>query len=237
MATTTTNLGLTKPIGTEKALVSVINSNMDIIDNKVGAIPQNESAQSQITALNNHIAEIPSSTTCNSLDDVKTYLTGVMNAMSDNEIRTVHILTGSSFSGGYFKSSLRYSGHVVRFASGQISFDFSTRAGDIINGGLLTSTWTFSSVSNQIGEFICNRIHSGDDLNDCKTSGIYLAYDGTYSNAPVSSSTTTRFGMLVLAPRTNFMIQIVALSTQNGGIWARKLLDTSWTSWTQIVSL
>ena len=50
MATTTTNLGLTKPIGTEKALVSVINGNMDIIDNKVGAIPQNESVQSQISA-------------------------------------------------------------------------------------------------------------------------------------------------------------------------------------------
>ena len=57
MATTTTNLGLTKPIGTEKALVSVINGNMDIIDNKVGAIPQNESVQSQITALNDQVAK------------------------------------------------------------------------------------------------------------------------------------------------------------------------------------
>ena len=52
----TTNLNLVKPSGTDYALVSVINGNMDIIDSKVGAIPANESAQSQITALNNQIA-------------------------------------------------------------------------------------------------------------------------------------------------------------------------------------
>ena len=68
MATTTTNLGLTKPIGTEKALVSVINGNMDIIDNKVGAIPQNESVQSQITALNNQKANYISSFSVNTSD-------------------------------------------------------------------------------------------------------------------------------------------------------------------------
>lgn len=54
----TTNLNLVKPAGTDHALVSVINGNMDIIDSKVGAIPENESAQSQITALNNQIATL-----------------------------------------------------------------------------------------------------------------------------------------------------------------------------------
>ena len=54
----TTNLNLVKPAGTDYALVSVINGNMDIIDSKVGAIPANESAQSQITALNDHIANL-----------------------------------------------------------------------------------------------------------------------------------------------------------------------------------
>ena len=57
----TTNLNLVKPAGTDYALVSVINGNMDIIDNKVGAIPQNESVQSQITALNNQIAKFTAS--------------------------------------------------------------------------------------------------------------------------------------------------------------------------------
>ena len=57
----TTNLNLVKPAGTDFALVSVINGNMDIIDSKVGAIPANESAQSQITALNNQLETKPTS--------------------------------------------------------------------------------------------------------------------------------------------------------------------------------
>ena len=38
MASTTSNIGLTKPAGTEKALVSVINSNSDIIDSAAGGL-------------------------------------------------------------------------------------------------------------------------------------------------------------------------------------------------------
>ena len=54
----TTNLNLVKPAGTDHALVSVINSNMDIIDSKVGAVPSNASVQGQIDTLNNQITEI-----------------------------------------------------------------------------------------------------------------------------------------------------------------------------------
>ena len=51
----TTNLNLVKPAGTDYALVSVINGNMDIIDSKVGAVPSNASVQGQIDTLNNQI--------------------------------------------------------------------------------------------------------------------------------------------------------------------------------------
>ena len=57
MATTTTNLGLTKPIGTEQALVSVINGNMDIIDTKVGAVPANKNVQGEIDSLSDQIKD------------------------------------------------------------------------------------------------------------------------------------------------------------------------------------
>ncbi len=52
----TTNLNLVKPAGTDYALVSVINGNMDIIDSKVGAVPSNASVQGQIDTLNNQMA-------------------------------------------------------------------------------------------------------------------------------------------------------------------------------------
>lgn len=48
MATKTTNMGLTKPSLKESADVSVINSNMDIIDGKIGEIPSNKSVKEVI---------------------------------------------------------------------------------------------------------------------------------------------------------------------------------------------
>ena len=54
MASTTTNIGLTKPAGTDQALISAINGNMDIIDTKMGAVG-NTSVQSQITSLSDQI--------------------------------------------------------------------------------------------------------------------------------------------------------------------------------------
>ena len=54
----TTNLNLVKPAGTDYALVSVINGNMDIIDSKVGAVPSNASVQGQIDTLNNQMTNL-----------------------------------------------------------------------------------------------------------------------------------------------------------------------------------
>ena len=54
MATTTTNLGLTKPAYTEQADISVINSNMDTIDSAIGTL------QSQILTLQSSIESLES---------------------------------------------------------------------------------------------------------------------------------------------------------------------------------
>ena len=51
MATTTTNLGLTKPAYTDDADVMDINGNMDVIDAAVGALPTGKTLQGQITEL------------------------------------------------------------------------------------------------------------------------------------------------------------------------------------------
>ena len=55
MATSTTNLGLTKPAGTDKIRIAQINGNMDILDDKIGAVG-NTSLQAQITSQNEAIA-------------------------------------------------------------------------------------------------------------------------------------------------------------------------------------
>lgn len=54
MATNTTNLNLIKPAGSERVQISQINQNMDILDEKIGAVG-NTSLQGQITNLGNRI--------------------------------------------------------------------------------------------------------------------------------------------------------------------------------------
>lgn len=54
MATNTTNLNLIKPAGSERVQISQINQNMDILDEKIGAVGDT-SLQGQITNLGNRI--------------------------------------------------------------------------------------------------------------------------------------------------------------------------------------
>lgn len=51
MASTTPNIGLTRPVGTEKRSRAIWNNNFTILDTKIGAVG-NTSLQAQVTALN-----------------------------------------------------------------------------------------------------------------------------------------------------------------------------------------
>jgi len=48
MATSTTNLGLTLPVGTENVSRQVINTNMSTIDTAIGALPSGKTVQGEI---------------------------------------------------------------------------------------------------------------------------------------------------------------------------------------------
>ena len=58
MATTTPNIGLTLPVGTEKVSRQIINQNMSKIDEKVGAVPAGQNLQSQVTSLSDQMANL-----------------------------------------------------------------------------------------------------------------------------------------------------------------------------------
>ena len=57
MATTTTNIGLTKPSGSDRVQIAQLNLNSDIIDEKIGPVG-NTSLQDQITAINNNLGSM-----------------------------------------------------------------------------------------------------------------------------------------------------------------------------------
>lgn len=58
MATQTTNLGLTLPIGTEQVSRQVINENMRKIDESVGAVPEGKNLQEEIEYIKDHLTDL-----------------------------------------------------------------------------------------------------------------------------------------------------------------------------------
>ena len=73
----TTNLNMVKPAGTDHALISVINSNMDIIDGAVGALPSGSTLQEEIESANTAIANMVKSLAPVILNIVPTAHSGV----------------------------------------------------------------------------------------------------------------------------------------------------------------
>lgn len=127
----TTNLNLVKPAGTDYALVSVINGNMDIIDSKVGAIPANESAQSQITALNNQIGTfVPSKVLNGSATSysIPNNCRATIIGISSNEAYCYMLIVSSS-SGGVVHVADVYKGSSIAYdKSVSNKLTFSTNA-------------------------------------------------------------------------------------------------------------
>jgi hypothetical protein len=56
MASSTPNINLTLPVGSENVSRQIINDNNTKIDTAIGAVPPGNDLQSQVTALNNNIA-------------------------------------------------------------------------------------------------------------------------------------------------------------------------------------
>lgn len=74
MATQTTNLGLTLPIGTEQVSRQVINDNMTAIDNAVGAVPSGQNLQLQVTNNANEITGLKSAITSTAKEKAEYHL-------------------------------------------------------------------------------------------------------------------------------------------------------------------
>ena len=81
MATSTTNLGLIKPDGTDKIRIAQINQNMDTLDTKIGAVG-NTDLQAQVSANNAAIATLNYSKTLTSSDNLNTIQNGTYNIIA-----------------------------------------------------------------------------------------------------------------------------------------------------------
>ena len=138
MASTTTNIGLTKPAGTDQALISAINGNMDIIDTKMGAVG-NTSVQGQITALSDQIATLQSGKT----NFHTTLLSLAKNGGSDTwEVPLQSVGVYLLMAVGHWNSAWRYIGMVYKndSTSGLIALESTSMLSVSISGNTLTFT-------------------------------------------------------------------------------------------------
>lgn len=92
MATTTSNLGLIKPAGTDKIRIAQINSNMDTIDAKMGAVGSTP-LQTQINNANANIAKMECLVVdCGTISSLPTTIT---NANVENDMVVLHSALGT----------------------------------------------------------------------------------------------------------------------------------------------
>lgn len=240
MATSTTNLGLTKPAGTDKIRIAQINGNMDILDEKIGAVG-NTSLQAQvtsqneaITALNGKIGTVNANgTQCDTLDAVKTYLLSIHNSLADGEIKAVHMLFTLSYTGQYFIQNTRYVGYYTRINNATGSVSLTNRTGDIIVVGLTSATstpaWEFNSINQAIAKLDSNTNETTDILASAvsctkttffKTSGS-SSYVGTLPSNDYKVSTfivTIRSGGRFVTAINS--VGAVATNYYNGSSWS-----------------
>ena len=148
MATTTTNLGLTKPAGSDKIRIAQINGNMDIIDEKVGAVG-NTSLQDQISSANEAIGNLRFATNLGSISTSSALETAIETAaqsLEQYECRPVSFYAGASFSG--FVNGSRYQGivNVVSKSSSAtyLSVIFESSKADLpVIGNYANGTWSW----------------------------------------------------------------------------------------------
>lgn len=209
MASTTTNLGLTKPAYTDSADVAVINSNMDILDTKIGAIG-NTSVASQIGTLSEQIGHYSGTETG---DD--------FNTLTQSGVYTVatstHSPTGGTFYGTVIVSAGRYN-YITQIAISANAGDTYTRVTS--NGGSTWSGWQKLALDSEKIGYNITQVWTGDVFT--APAGLYRC-PSTAPNLPVGSN-----GYLTVIVRSDGLkfIQFITDSnkvftnTQNNGNWA-----------------
>lgn len=146
MATSTTNLNLIKPSGSDKIRIAQINQNMDLIDAAIGAVGTT-SLQAQILAIDSGLAVVSTGNT--------------HVALTSGQY--VYIRNHSSLSEGLYKATAAIS------ANATLSTSNVTK---VLTGGMNELKSAINSVNSQIIEY--TTMTNGTELNSLTTKANYM---------------------------------------------------------------
>ena len=131
MATSTTNLGLTKPAGTDKIRIAQINGNMDILDEKIGAVG-NTSIQAQLTSQNEAISNLNSN--ANSTNDI---LADAVNVTTTKMFKG----SGTNYTGTLPSATFKYATFIVTTRGDYKMIIAEDSSGNIATNACISNTW------------------------------------------------------------------------------------------------
>ena len=141
MASTTPNIGLTLPTGTEGWKRSVINGNFTILDTKIGAVGSTP-LQTQINTLSSKIANLPNVAYTNvygtNASQFETALTSAIANMGNDNVRICPCYanySGSITNGGR--------GIVIFSRASTVYYAFIITTSSVKSGYYANDTWTW----------------------------------------------------------------------------------------------
>lgn len=144
----TTNLNLEKPLGTDQALVSVINSNSDKIDNWAGST--NQALSNVTTAKNMNVS---------SLADFQSQLETLVGTMANGAVVAIHYHPAAAYAP--FKNQ-DYYGSVYRNNANSFTVMLAYRK-EIITGGKQGTEWSWDPLA--LKSEVVNRTAYSYDIN------------------------------------------------------------------------
>lgn len=214
MATTTQNLGLIKPAGTDKIRIAQINSNMDTIDTKMGPVgstplqTQATNAASSISALQNGMAIV-----CNG---------NTHAAIASGSY--AYVRNHSSLAEGLYRATTAIAANATLSSSNLVA---------VSGGGLNRLGSAINSVeAKSLGNFFNSRSVSNPNFNNLTDPGVWFIGDmDTATNGPGSIGWVT---MLVLVYGST-IVQVIFGGRQSSGaktrIWVRYSYQNEWKPW------
>lgn len=204
MATSTTNLSLIKPAGSDKIRIAQINQNMDTLDAKIGAVGDT-SLQAQNIAQDGAMAIVSTGNT--------------HGAISAGQF--VYVRNHGTLAEGLYKANSAISANATLSTS---------NVTHISSGGMNDLKEQIDSLNGQIDQSSVKVT----DLNNCTDPMKNYYCDGNALNVPITSYLQIRVINASPGTNSYYSQIAMPMNSTTARMWIRTKSPTEWSPWTEV---
>ena len=239
MASSTTNLDLTLPVGGENVSRQIINANNVKIDEAVGPVPSGTDLQSEVESLNNKMfpsgegTNVLTATDFNTMVEIKNYFistNSVAAACANRPCNTAGKLCAWTINGNSFDQTWQYGGQIYYAIDGKV---YQRTVGT--NGSKQLSFGSWQELAQKSDTSIgMQRIASGSDADNLYSDNMRVAfYAASYQVTHLP--TADWYFIMSFRAETSYITQIAFGMTGTGIYWRRYNVGTVGATWEKIV--